>query len=199
MTKKKKKVKEKGLPEEAEDIKAEEAEEKSVQKLQDELVEYKDKYIRLYADYENFKKIAERNKQELFKYANEGIMEDLLTVIDHLELALQHSYDESNSQSLSEGVELTLKELKTVLEKHGLTDIEAMDKSFDPSVHHAISQAETDEVDENIVIKELRKGYMLKNRVLRASLVEVSKKPSVLEETEIAEDKLNNKRLKEEE
>ncbi len=172
--------KDKDLTEEAEDNNAaeENTEEKSVQELQEELAASNDKYIRLYADYENFKRIAERNKQELLKYANEGIMEDLLTVIDHLELALQHSSDESSSQSLSEGVELTLKELKTVLNKHGLTDIEAVNQPFDPSVHHAISQVETDEVEDNTVVTELRKGYMLKERVLRAPMVEVSRKPS---------------------
>jgi molecular chaperone GrpE len=175
MTKKKKE-----LSEEPQDeaVIEESTEENSTQDLQQELTEANDKYVRLYADYENFKRIAERNKQELLKYANEGIMEDLLSVIDHLELALQHSSDESNSQSLSEGVELTLRELKTVLEKHGLTNIEAVNKLFDPSVHHAISQVETDEVEENTVVTELRKGYMLKERVLRAPMVEVSKKPA---------------------
>jgi molecular chaperone GrpE len=184
--KEKEKEKEEDLSEETGDEAAsqENTEERSLQELQQELTEVNDKYVRLYADYENFKRIAERNKQELLKYANEGIMEDLLTVIDHLELALKHSSDESSSQSLSEGVKLTLKELKTVLEKHGLTEIEALNQAFDPSVHHAISQAETDEVEENTVVKELRKGYMLKDRVLRASLVEVSKKPSEAVEAE---------------
>ncbi|MBI4826262.1 MAG: nucleotide exchange factor GrpE [Nitrospirae bacterium] len=154
------------------------SEEKSIQKLEESLAESNDKYIRLYADFENYKRIAERNRQEFLKYANEGIIEDLLSVIDHLELALQHSSDEQNSQSLSKGVELTLKDFKSILEKYGLTSIEAKDKPFDPSVHHAISQIETDEVEENIVAKEHRRGYMLKDRLLRASLVEVSKKPS---------------------
>lgn len=161
------------------------SEDNSIQKLEGSLVELNDKYIRLYADFENYKRIAERNRQEFLKYANEGIMEDLLSVIDHLELALQHSSDEINSQSLSKGVELTLKDLKSVLEKYGLTSIEAKDKPFDPSVHHAISQTETDQVDANKVVKEHRKGYMLKDRLLRASLVEVSKKPSQTKETEL--------------
>lgn len=157
------------------------SEEKSLEILKESLAELNDKYIRLYADFENFKKIAERNKQELLKYSNVGIMEDLLSVMDHLELALQHSADKINSQSLSEGVELTLKELKNILKKHGLTDIESKGVPFDPSVHHAISQIESDEVEANTVVMELRKGYMLKDRVLRASLVEVSKKPAVTE------------------
>ena len=160
------------------------SEEKSIQKLEESLAESNDKYIRLYADFENYKRIAERNRQEFLKYSNAGIIEDLLSVIDHLELALQHSSDEQNSQSLAKGVELTLKDFKSVLEKYGVTPIEAKDKPFDPSVHHAISQKETDEVEENIVVKEHRKGYMLKDRLLRASLVEVSKKPSKAKDTE---------------
>lgn len=161
------------------------AEEKSIQELEESITELNDKYIRLYADFENYKKIAERNRQEFIKYANEGIIEDLLSVVDHLELALQHSSDGENSQSLSKGVELTLKDLKTVLEKYGLTSIEATGKPFDPAVHHAIAQTETAEVEENNVVKEHRKGYMLKDRLLRASLVEVSKKPSKANDTEL--------------
>ncbi len=154
------------------------ATDKKVEELEKALKEANDKYIRLYADFENYKKIEARNKEELLKYANEGLMSDILTVIDHLELALQHSADNKSSDSLAEGVKLTLKELKTVLEKHGLTTIDALGKSFDPSVHHAMSQIESEDTDENTVVKEFRKGYMLKDRVLRASLVGVSRKPS---------------------
>jgi molecular chaperone GrpE len=146
--------------------------------------EANDKHIRLYADFENYKKITARNKEELLKYANEEIMSDTLTVIDHLELALQHSSeDHTPSDSLAQGVELTLKELKTVLEKHGLTSIDAMGKPFDPSVHHAMSQIESDDADENTVIKEFRKGYTLKGRVLRAALVGVAVKPVQSDDT----------------
>ncbi len=149
-----------------------------IEQLQKSLDEANDKYVRLYADYENYKKIAARNKEELLKYANEEIMSDVLTVIDHLELALQHATGAETSSSLAEGVELTLKELKTVLEKHGLVNIEAMGKEFDPAVHHAMSQIESEEADENTVIKEFRKGYTLRDRVLRAALVGVAIKQS---------------------
>ena len=105
-------------------------------------------------------------------------MTKILTVIDHLELALEHSAESTARESLAEGVKLTLKELKSALEKHGLTNIEALGKPFDPSLHHAMSQIETDEADENTVVKEFRKGYMLKDRVIRAPLVGVAKKQS---------------------
>jgi molecular chaperone GrpE len=147
----------------------------SIDELKRAVSEANDKYVRLYADFENYKKIAARNREDLLKYANEDLMVDMLTVIDHLELALQHASDNDVSNSLAEGVNLTLKELKNVLEKHGLVAINALGKPFDPSVHHAMSQIESDEAGENTIVKEFRKGYMLKDRVLRAAMVGVAK------------------------
>lgn len=152
--------------------------EENIAQLKQSLNDASDKYIRLYADFENYKKAALRNKEELLKYANVDIMTDILTVIDHLELALQHTGSDKSSGSLAEGVELTLKELKTVLEKHGLKTIDALGKPFDPSVHHAMSQIESEEAEENSVVKEFRKGYILRERVIRAALVGVAIKPS---------------------
>lgn len=154
-------------------------ESESTDSLKKTLEEINDKYVRLYAEFENYKKFTARNKEEQLKYANESIIKDLLTVVDHLELALQHSNDKKTSKSLSEGVELTLKELKTVLEKYGLVYIDASGKPFDPLIHHAITQVESKEAIENTVVKELRKGYKYKDRVIRATLVGVAKKPSL--------------------
>ncbi len=154
------------------------SDENNIEDMKDALSEEKNKYLRLYADFENYKKISARNKEELLKYANEELMTDILTVIDHLELALQHSSeDNADSASLAEGVDLTLKELKNVLAKHGLAVIDASGKPFDPSIHHAMSQIETADAEENTVVREFRKGYMLRDRVLRAALVGVAKKP----------------------
>ncbi len=154
-------------------------EEVDIEQLKKSLEEANDKYIRLYADFENYKKIAARNKEELLKYATEDLITDILTVIDHLELALQHSPGNEASTSLAEGVELTLKELKSVLEKYGLVTIDALGKPFDPYVHHAMSRIESEDAEENTVVKEFRKGYILKERVLRAALVGVAKKPTL--------------------
>ncbi len=160
---------------------------KNVEKIGKELSELKDKYLRLYADFENYKRTVAKEKEELIKYSNEELMKELLTVIDHLELALQHSshsgiphvvsYNNKASTALTEGVEMTLKELKTTLEKFGLVSIEALGKPFDPFLHHAMAQIESEESEENKVVTEFRKGYMLRDRVLRAGLVGVSKKP----------------------
>jgi molecular chaperone GrpE len=153
-------------------------ESESAESLKKMLAESTDKFVRLYAEFDNYKKFIARNKEEQLKYANESLMKDLLTVIDHLELALQHSLNKEVSSSLAEGVELTLKELKTVLEKYGLISIDALGKPFDPSVHHAMSQIESD-AEENTIVSEFRKGYMFKDRVVRATLVGVAKKQTL--------------------
>ncbi len=165
----------------------------NVEELQKSLEEANDKYIRLYADFDNFKRISAKNKEELLKYANTDLMSEILTVIDHLELALQHTNSAESSESLAEGVKLTLKELITALEKHGMVTIEALGKPFDPVIHHAMSQIETEEAEENTVVKEFRKGYMLKERILRAPLVGVAKKQSQPEDhTDTTENNKNN-------
>jgi molecular chaperone GrpE len=153
------------------------------EELKKSLEEANEKYVRLYADFENYKKIAARNKEELLRYANDDLMTDVLTVIDHLELALQHTEESEGPNPLAEGVELTLKELRNILEKHGLVTIDALGKPFDPAVHHAMSQIETEDAEVNTVVKEFRKGYMLKERVLRAAMVGVAKKPPETDKT----------------
>jgi molecular chaperone GrpE len=156
------------------------------EKHKKEIAGLNDKYLRLYAEFENYKRVVAKEKEELIKYSNEDLLKNLLPVIDHLELAIHHSEnDKDNSASaLIEGVEMTLKELRNTLEKSGLVGIEALGKPFDPFVHHAMSQVETEESEENTVVMELRKGYMLKDRVLRPAYVGVSKKPSKNEKTE---------------
>ncbi|RJQ51706.1 MAG: nucleotide exchange factor GrpE [Nitrospiraceae bacterium] len=146
--------------------------------LKKSLSEINDKYVRLYAEFENFKRFTAKQKEEQLKYANESLLKDLLTVIDHLDLALQHSSNNETSSALAEGVELTLKELRGVLEKYGLAGIEALGKQFDPTVHDAMTQIESEDAEENTIIKEFRKGYTFKDRVIRASLVGVAKRPA---------------------
>lgn len=151
-----------------------------------ELAELRDKYVRLYAEFENYKKRVQRDKEELIRYCNESILHEILPVIDTLEMALSHS-DNSSPESLIKGVERTLREFQRVTEKFGLIPIPATGKPFDPSVHHAMSQVERDDVEDKTVVEEFRKGYMFGDKVLRPSLVAVSKKPSAeaVPETEI--------------
>jgi len=148
-----------------------------------ELKAMDDKYKRLYAEFENYKKRVQRDKEELVKYANEKIIYELLPVIDNLEMALEHSKNEATG-GIVQGVENTLKELLRILEKFGLISIEATDKPFDPSVHHALSVIEREDMEENRVVEVYRKGYMFREKVIRAPLVGVSKKPGEMKEEE---------------
>ncbi len=153
--------------------------------LEEELQEQKDKYLRLYAEFENYKKRMLKDKEELIKYGNESLLYELLPVIDNLEMAMKHSSndisigDQPKVSGLVQGVEITLKEFIKVLDRFGLSQITALNKTFDPSIHHAMAQVERDDVDENTVVEEFRKGYMFKDKVLRPSLVVVSKKSAV--------------------
>lgn len=181
-----------GKEEGAEQVPADEKE-----RLTAELREANDKYVRLYAEFENYKRRVNKDKEELIKYGSENLLHELLPVIDHLEMALKHASNDVSS-GLVQGVEITLKELKKTLEKFGLTEIEAYGKPFDPLVHHAMSQVERDDVDEKIVVEEFRKGYMLKDKVLRPSLVAVSKKPMESQQTEEVQQIKINKIIEEE-
>ena len=159
--------------------------------LEEELGQEKDRYLRLYAEFDNYKKRIAKDREELIKYGNESLLYELLPVIDNLEMAMKHSSNDTASATggggLAQGVEITLKEFLRVIDKFGLSPIDASGKMFDPSLHHAMTQVERDDIDENMVVEEFRKGYMFREKVLRPSLVAVSKRTvrsdSVGEET----------------
>jgi molecular chaperone GrpE len=158
-----------------------EAEETGLQeagKLDRTIQELNDKYLRLYADFDNYRKRVNREREEFYRYGNESLLSELLPAIDHLELALKHAAGDVNT-GLVQGVEMTLKELYRTLEKLGLARIEAEGKCFDPAVHHAMVQVERGDMDEKMVAEELRAGYRYRDKVLRPSLVAVSVKPPV--------------------
>lgn len=162
---------------EGEVLEVSEGEEKMEAKpsAEEELSQLREKYLRLYAEFENYKKRVQKEKEELIKYGNEALLYELLSVLDNLEMALKHS-GESVSEGLIKGVEITLREFQRITEKFGLVPIDAVGKPFDPSLHHAMSQVERDDVDDKTVVEEFRRGYKYGDKVLRASLVAVSKK-----------------------
>ena len=147
-----------------------------------EMQEMNNKYLRLYADFENYRKRANKDKEDLIKYGNETLLYELLPAIDNLELALKHATGNQNS-GLVQGVEMSLRELQRTLEKFGLSRIEAAGKCFDPAVHHAMSQVERDDMDDKMVAEEFRAGYRFRDKVLRPSLVAVSVKPQKPEDS----------------
>ena len=144
-----------------------------------EAQEAREEYLRLYAEFDNYKKRVARDRETAARFANESIIMDLLPTLDHLEIALKHSRNnedpEAPKDGLAEGVEMTLRELLRTLEKHGVKQIEAEGKAFDPEFHHAVSQVESDDMDEGMVVEDLRKGYIYNSKVIRASMVSVSK------------------------
>lgn len=148
--------------------------------LQKELAEQKEKYLRLYAEFENYKRMVQKEREELINYSNEKLIKDLLPVIDNFELAIKHASGEESSkwiEGMKKGVENTLKEFFRILEKYGVKPIDSLGQPFNPEVHHAVTTVETEEKEENIVVEELRKGYFYKDKLLREPLVAVSKKP----------------------
>lgn len=140
--------------------------------------EKNEKYLRLYAEFENYKKRMLKDKEELVKYANESLIYDLLPSLDNLETALKHANDNEDSKGLVEGVEMTLRELYRTLEKFGLKQIEAEGMPFNPEFHHAISQVERNDIEEKMVVEQFRSGFIYRDKVLRAALVSVSQKTS---------------------
>lgn len=150
-----------------------------------------EKFLRAYAELENYKKRVEKDRAENLKYANEQLLRDLLPFIDNLERAVDHASAESNTNpgALVQGVELTLKELIRVLEKHGLKPVEAVGAHFDPNLHEAMMQVESTELEPQTVVQEFQKGYLLRDRLLRPARVSVAVRPA---STESEEAKIEN-------
>ena len=134
-----------------------------------------DRCLRIAAELDNFRKRKEREIGDLRKYANQALLKELLAVFDNLERALASSRDNGDPGGLAEGVEMTLKELLKIFDKFGVQPIEALQQPFDPNLHEAVMQEPSDAVPANTVVKELQKGYLLRDRLLRPSMVVVSK------------------------
>ena len=134
-----------------------------------------DNYLRSQAEMENMKKRFQKDKQDLIKYGNETLTKQLLPVADNLEKALDHSEDENSLEALREGVDLTLKGLMNVLEKAGVEVVEAVGAPFDPNFHEAVSEQEDDRAAPGTVLKELQKGYLLNERLIRPAMVIINK------------------------
>ena len=150
----------------------ESAETAQIEKLQQEIEEMKALAQRTQADFMNYKKRVEKEKSELTVFANEKIVTEMLTIVDNFERALQ-SEKENSETAFYKGVELILKQFMDTLYKFGLEEIDALNQDFDPNFHHAVIQEEADEPDK--VIDVLQKGYKLKDKVIRPSMVKVSK------------------------
>ncbi|HQN79622.1 MAG: nucleotide exchange factor GrpE [Lentisphaerae bacterium] len=136
-----------------------------------------DRLLRLQADFENFRKRMDREKKDWIAYANEKLVLELLPVLDHFELGLADSAKTEAPAAFTEGFRLIYSQLCTVLEKAGLQPIDAEGEPFDPHIHEAVTQLPADDVPENHVVAQTRRGYKLNDKLLRAAQVVVSSGP----------------------
>ena len=143
--------------------------------VQADLDRFRDLALRSQADFENYKKRAARDKEEAIKYANSSLLERLIPIVDNFELGLSAARSESEQSPIYAGMSMVLKQLTDFLAENGLQPIDAVGQKFDPNLHEAIAHEASDDVPENVVIRQTRRGYRLKERLLRPSSVVVSK------------------------
>lgn len=145
--------------------------------LQGELASLKDKYARVHADFENIKKRLEREKYTAVEYANEKFAKDMIPVMDALQMALSSTNNVADTaehlQKLKEGIELTIKQFTTALDRHGITMV-PHDEPFDPNIHNAVQSVDSDEVESGQIVQTFQTGYKYKGRPLREAMVVVA-------------------------
>jgi molecular chaperone GrpE len=151
-----------------------EATDDPVASLQGDLDRFRDLALRTQADFENYKKRAARERDEGIKYANRSLLEHLVSIVDNFELGLSAAREEGKHSPIYSGMSMVLKQLTDFLADNGLQPIDAVGKQFDPNLHEAIGHEPSDEVPEGRVIRQTRRGYRLKDRLLRPAAVVVS-------------------------
>jgi molecular chaperone GrpE len=142
--------------------------------LQADLDRFRDLALRSQADFDNFKKRAAREKEEAIKYANSSLLERLITIVDNFELGLSAAKGEGVQSPIYSGMNMVLKQLTDFLADNGLQPIDAEGQNFDPNLHEAIAHEASESVPEGVVLRQMRRGYRLKDRLLRPSSVVVS-------------------------
>jgi molecular chaperone GrpE len=142
--------------------------------LQADLERFRDLALRSQADFENYKKRSAREKEEAIKYANSSLLEKLISIVDNFELGLEAARGEGEKSPIFAGMNMVLKQLMDFLADSGLQPIDAVGQKFDPNLHEAIAHEASDEVPEGVVIRQTRRGYRMKERLLRPSSVVVS-------------------------
>jgi len=149
--------------------------EEKLEQAQAEAAAAQDRFLRASAELENYKKRTQKEMAEFKRFANASLVKEILGVVDNLERALESSNGTNEKVQLAEGLDLTLKELLKIFKAFHVTPVESLGEKFDPRYHQAMMQEETSDHPENVVIKELQKGYMIHDRLLRPAMVVVSK------------------------
>ncbi len=160
--------------------------EKKLETLKKELEEEKDRCLRLNAEFENLRKRTQKEKEDFVKYANEKLILELVDIMEAFERGLENAKESNNNARLIQGMELIYKQLKNVLEKNGLVPIKALGEKFDPYKHEAMMLTPSEDSEEDIVLEEFARGYMLNNKVIRYSKVRVSKNKDANNENEVS-------------
>ncbi len=151
---------------------------RSESELKDKIAEVEalnDRLLRLHAEFENYKKRMARERSEFVKFANEALILEFLPVLDNLERAVAMANSGMDAQGVAEGLDIILRLFQTTLEKAGVKVIEALGHGFDPNLHQAVTQVESTDGRDDIVVEEVQKGYLLEGRLLRPSMVKISK------------------------
>jgi molecular chaperone GrpE len=136
-----------------------------------------DKYVRALAELDNYKKRAVREKADAIKYGNENLLRDILPLMDNMDRALEHACNSDDFEAFKEGLRMLREQLLGCLQKHGVAQIEAVGKDFDPNVHEAVLQVESDKHEASQVVGEFERGYLLSGRLLRPAKVSVCRQP----------------------
>jgi len=147
-----------------------------LQEKEKEAADNYDKYVRAVAELDNYRKRAAREKADSLKYGQENLIRDILPHVDSLERALEHAHSSENFEAFKKGLKLVKQQFVGCLEKHGVEKIEACGRDFDPNVHEAMLQVESDAHEHNQVVDELETGYLLNGRLLRPAKVSVNKR-----------------------
>lgn len=142
-----------------------------LEKLTAEVKEKSDKALRLQADFENFRRRTSKEKDELAAVVTQGVMKDMLPLLDNFERAM--AAETTDMETFQKGVEMIFTQFQEVLKKNGLEHIETEGKKFDPNFHQAVMRVQNDELEDDDIAQELQKGYMVKGRVIRPSMVQV--------------------------
>jgi molecular chaperone GrpE len=146
--------------------------------LQADLNRFRDLALRSQADFENYKKRSAREKEEAIKYANSSLLEKLIAIVDNFELGLEAARAEGEKSPVFSGMSMVLKQLMDFLTESGLQPIDATGQKFDPNLHEAIAHESSSEFPEGVVVRQTRRGYRMKDRLLRPSSVVVSSGPA---------------------
>ncbi|WP_373892857.1 nucleotide exchange factor GrpE [Virgibacillus natechei] len=147
---------------------------KEMEALKQEKDELHDRLLRLQAEFDNYKKRSQKEKEVGRKYKSQDLVNELLPALDNFERALQVEATDETS-GLIEGITMVYQQLKDALKSQGVEEIEAKGNVFDPNLHHAVMQVEEEDVESNTVVEELQKGYVLQDRVIRPAMVKVNK------------------------